>query len=70
MTDRGTGEHIEGAVDEMKGRAKEAWGDVTDDDRMKAEGMIDQLKGKAEAALGDVKEGIADLKEEIDRRTS
>ncbi|MFN8591222.1 MAG: CsbD family protein [Thermomicrobiales bacterium] len=65
----GTKEHIEGSVDEMKGRAKEAWGDLADDDKMRAEGMVDQLKGKAEQTWGDIKEGIADFKEEIDRRS-
>jgi uncharacterized protein YjbJ (UPF0337 family) len=33
--------------DDLKGRAKEAAGDLTDDDELKREGQIDQGKGKA-----------------------
>lgn len=37
--------------DEMKGRVKEAAGDLTDDEELEREGKLDQAKGK-------VKEGI------------
>jgi uncharacterized protein YjbJ (UPF0337 family) len=30
-------------VDDMKGRLKEAWGDLTDDDVTKSEGQWDQM---------------------------
>jgi uncharacterized protein YjbJ (UPF0337 family) len=33
--------------DDMKGRVKEAAGDLTDDPDLKQEGKVDQLKGKA-----------------------
>ena len=33
--------------DEMKGRVKEAAGDLTDDPELKQDGQVDQLKGKA-----------------------
>jgi uncharacterized protein YjbJ (UPF0337 family) len=68
MTDRGTGDRLEGTIDEMKGHGKQALGDLTGDDRMKAEGMADEIKGKAEQAWGDVKEGLADLKDDIEGR--
>jgi uncharacterized protein YjbJ (UPF0337 family) len=32
--------------DEVKGKAKEALGDVTDNDRLKSEGELDRAKGK------------------------
>ncbi len=32
--------------DEMKGRVKEAAGDLTDDPELKQDGQVDQLKGK------------------------
>jgi uncharacterized protein YjbJ (UPF0337 family) len=35
----------EGKFDEMKGRAKEAAGDLTDDDDLKNEGKVDKAKG-------------------------
>jgi uncharacterized protein YjbJ (UPF0337 family) len=40
-----------GAVDEAKGKAKEAVGDLTDDDKLKNEGKVDQAKGKVKDAV-------------------
>jgi uncharacterized protein YjbJ (UPF0337 family) len=41
-------------VDDLKGRAKEAAGDLTDDDDMKREGKIDQGKGEVKEAVDKV----------------
>lgn len=58
-------------MDEMKGRAKEAVGDLTDDDDMKREGKADRLgatiKEKAEQAKDKVDETVDNLKENFDR---
>jgi uncharacterized protein YjbJ (UPF0337 family) len=35
-----------GNADEVKGRVKEALGDLTDDDKLKKEGSIDRAKGR------------------------
>jgi uncharacterized protein YjbJ (UPF0337 family) len=35
----------DGKFDEMKGRAKEAVGDLTDDDDLKSEGKVDKAGG-------------------------
>jgi uncharacterized protein YjbJ (UPF0337 family) len=51
-------ERGEAAVDQVKGRAKDAWGGLTGDADTQAEGKLDQVKGK-------VKEGIADLKDKM-----
>jgi len=59
MSER-TGERVEGAVDEVKGHAKSAWGDLTGDERTKAEGEIDKAKGN-------IKQGMADAKDRIDQ---
>ena len=45
-------------ADDMKGRAKEAAGDLTDDDDLKREGKADQVTGK-------VKEGIDKVKDKL-----
>ena len=34
-------------IDELKGRAKRAGGELTDSDRMKREGSVDKAAGKA-----------------------
>jgi uncharacterized protein YjbJ (UPF0337 family) len=41
-------------IDEAKGRIKEAAGDLTDDDDLKAEGKVDQGKGKVKGFVDDV----------------
>lgn len=53
MTDKGT-------TDKIKGKAKEVTGDVTGDDKQKAEGFLDQ-------AIGKVKEVASDAKEKLDK---
>ena len=37
--------------DEIKGRAKEAVGDLTDDERLQREGKADQAEGKVKDAV-------------------
>ena len=40
--------------DDMKGRAKEAAGDLTDDDGLKREGKVDQAGATIKDKVGDV----------------
>jgi uncharacterized protein YjbJ (UPF0337 family) len=55
---------MSGKSDEMKGRAKEAAGALTDNERMKREGKIDQAAGKtkqvAEKAIDKARRAIRD----------
>lgn len=48
----------EGMMDEAKGKAKQAWGDVTDDKSKHAEGQIDEAKGKAKQKIGEAREEV------------
>ena len=41
-------------IDEAKGRIKEAAGDLTDNDELRAEGKIDQGKGKLKGFIDDI----------------
>jgi uncharacterized protein YjbJ (UPF0337 family) len=43
-------------ADDLKGRVKEAAGDLTDDDDLKKDGKVDQGKGKVK----DVVDNVAD----------
>ncbi len=53
-----TKDRIDGAMDQTKGKAKEGVGNLTGDDRTKAEGQVDQ-------GMGDLKQGVADAKDKI-----
>ena len=47
-----------GAFEEIKGKAKEAVGDLTDNDDLKREGKIDQGAGKVKDAVDKVKDKL------------
>ena len=47
-----------GAWDNIKGKAKRIWGELTDDDFLKAEGSVDKLFGTIQQRFGDTKEQI------------
>jgi uncharacterized protein YjbJ (UPF0337 family) len=58
-----------GETDELKGRAKEAAGALTDDDDLKREGKADQAAGEAkdkvEKAADWVEEKVDDAKDKL-----
>lgn len=47
-------------TDDLKGRVKEAAGDLTDNDDLKREGKVDQASGKAKDAIGGAKDKAED----------
>jgi uncharacterized protein YjbJ (UPF0337 family) len=52
---------MDGKMDDLKGRAKEAAGDLTDNDDLKREGKVDRAAGKVKDTLADAKEKGEDL---------
>lgn len=51
---------MSGTGDDMKGRAKEAVGDLTDDDDLKAEGKADRAAGSLKDKVNDAKNWVED----------
>jgi uncharacterized protein YjbJ (UPF0337 family) len=49
-----------GNLDEAKGRAKQAVGDLTDDDDMRREGKVDEHAGKLKDKANDVIDKVKD----------
>ncbi|RYF10470.1 MAG: CsbD family protein [Deltaproteobacteria bacterium] len=47
-----------GAWEAFKGKAKGIWGELTEDDFLKAEGSMDKLYGTIQSKFGDTKEKI------------
>jgi uncharacterized protein YjbJ (UPF0337 family) len=47
--------------DDIKGRAKEAAGDLTDDDELKREGKVDRFTDKAKDKVEDASELVKDM---------
>jgi len=48
-------------IDDLKGRAKEAAGDLTDNDSLKREGKIDRATGSVKDTVGDVADKAKDV---------
>jgi len=51
----------DGAMDEAKGRVKEAAGDLTDDQDLKNEGKVDKATGDVKDKVGDVADKVKDV---------
>jgi uncharacterized protein YjbJ (UPF0337 family) len=56
-------QEMKGSWNEMKGKLKQKYGDLTDDDLTYAEGKEDELYGRLQQKLGKTKE---EVKKEID----
>jgi uncharacterized protein YjbJ (UPF0337 family) len=50
----------DGTKDDLKGRAKEAAGDLTDDDSLKNEGKVDRASGSVKDKVGDAADKVKD----------
>lgn len=48
-------------MEDLKGRAKEAAGDLTNDDDMKREGKVDQASAKIKDKVGDAVDKVKDI---------
>ena len=53
-------DRIEGAAKNLGGKAKEAAGKVTGDEKLKADGRADQVEGKVQNTVGGVKDALKD----------
>lgn len=50
----------DGTADDLKGRAKEAAGDLTDDKSLKNEGKVDRASGSVKDKVGDAADKVKD----------
>jgi uncharacterized protein YjbJ (UPF0337 family) len=50
----------DGTTDDLKGRAKEAAGDLTDDQSLKNEGKVDRASGTVKDKVGDGADKVKD----------
>ena len=56
---------MDGTTDDVKGRVKEAAGDLTNDSSLKNEGKADRASGKVKDALDDVKDKTEDVVDKV-----
>lgn len=64
-------DELEGRAGKVKGKAKQAVGDLTDNDRLRDEGVVDEAAGSLQEGFGrarrKVEEVADDIKDDIDR---
>ena len=58
MTGNGNRMQFEGKFDQFKGRIKESWGVLTDDDLDRTEGKFDRLVGTIKQKTGETQEVV------------
>lgn len=67
-------DRIEGQWKQMRGKMKQAWGKLTDDDFDRADGKWDELSGKIQSAYGKSKDEadkeVQRFRDEYDRETA
>ena len=55
----------DGTTDDIKGRVKEAAGDLTDNEDLKREGKADRATGKVKDVLDDAKDKAEDVVDKV-----
>ncbi|MCC7424835.1 MAG: DUF883 family protein [Planctomycetaceae bacterium] len=60
-----TRQQLEGKWNEVKGKLKEKWGTLTDDDLVRGEGNVEQLVGVIQRKTGKAKEEVEKFIDEI-----
>ena len=58
-------DELEGKGKQIKGKAKQAWGDVTNDERLRDEGVADETAGKVEEGFGKARRKAGDALHEV-----
>ena len=58
-------DELDGKVDQAKGRAKQAWGDLTDNERLHDEGAADEASGKVQEGFGKARRKVGETLDDI-----
>ena len=58
-------DELKGKSEAMKGKAKQAWADVTDDEQLRDEGEAQEVGGKAQETVGRARRKVGEAIEDI-----
>ena len=58
-------DELNGKGDQLKGRAKQAWGDVTNNDRLHDEGVADEASGDVQEGFGKARRKVGDALHDV-----
>lgn len=58
-------DEMEGRVEQIKGKVKQAWGDATDDEQLHDEGVADEAAGDVQEGFGRARRKVGDAVEDL-----
>ena len=58
-------DELDGKAEAVKGKVKQAVGDLTDNDRLRNEGLTDEAAGKTQETLGRARRKVGETIEDI-----
>jgi uncharacterized protein YjbJ (UPF0337 family) len=58
-------DEFEGKKDQAKGKAKQAWGDVTNNERLHDEGVADEASGNVQEGFGKTRRKVGETLDDI-----
>jgi uncharacterized protein YjbJ (UPF0337 family) len=58
-------DELDGKVDKLKGQAKQAWGDATNDPDTYDEGVADEVAGNVEEGFGKARRKVGDALHDV-----
>lgn len=61
-------DELKGKMHEMKGKAKQAAGDLTDDEQLRNEGIAEEPEGEIRAGIGRARRKVGEAIEDIGER--
>jgi len=61
-------DELDGKTDQVKGRAKQAWGDITNNERLHDEGVADEASGEVQEGFGRARRKVGEAIEDVGER--
>lgn len=58
-------DELNGKGDQVKGKVKQAWGDLTDNERVHDEGVADETSGKVQEGFGKARRKVGEAIEDV-----
>jgi uncharacterized protein YjbJ (UPF0337 family) len=58
-------DELNGKGDQLKGRAKQAWGDVTNNEKVHDEGVADEASGDVQEGFGKARRKVGDALHDV-----
>jgi uncharacterized protein YjbJ (UPF0337 family) len=58
-------DEMEGKGDQVKGRAKQAWGDITNNERLHDEGVADEASGNVQEGFGKARRKVGEALDDV-----